>query len=322
MNKHKLILTTFNVNGAKSRKPELIHHLTTHKTDVLLLQETRLKNRDTFKLPNYAIYRQDRPEGRGGGVAIAVKRTIKHTPIINTTTSRLEHVTIIIPTGKTKIAITSVYNPPTNRIDTQEIRNILEQESRAILAGDLNSKHTEWGCRTTNNNGSKLHKMLERNRQYKIGTQDEITRDNVNGGDILDYAIYKNLRINNIRRKTDLQSDHIAVEMEIIINQSLEPPTKPKHTYNYTKFSIKMEEATQDIQDIKTNDEIDIEIHKLINKTKQALEQAKVPQKTQIQETPRVLPTEILNKIREKIEPQKNIIEQDILHSKLRSTTW
>ena len=44
--------------------------------DIVLLNETRLKTKDKFRLQNYFTYRNDRTDGPMGGDAICVKKTI------------------------------------------------------------------------------------------------------------------------------------------------------------------------------------------------------------------------------------------------------
>ena len=46
--------------------------------DILLLNETHLKDKDKFRLRNYYIYRNDRKDGPLGGTAICVKKLIGH----------------------------------------------------------------------------------------------------------------------------------------------------------------------------------------------------------------------------------------------------
>lgn len=63
-----------------SKLIELRSFLNYRKIDILLLNETYLKEKHRFYIPGYSIYRKDRL-GHGGGVAICIKNIIKHNVI-------------------------------------------------------------------------------------------------------------------------------------------------------------------------------------------------------------------------------------------------
>ncbi|GFU60525.1 probable RNA-directed DNA polymerase from transposon X-element [Trichonephila clavipes] len=82
-------MVTWNANGLRSRMWELRDFVNKYKPDVISLQETWLRPSHTIALANYRIYRNDRNHTThnaytartGGGTAIMIKNSMKHTYI-------------------------------------------------------------------------------------------------------------------------------------------------------------------------------------------------------------------------------------------------
>ncbi|KAJ8914335.1 hypothetical protein NQ315_011323 [Exocentrus adspersus] len=72
-----LRVASWNIDSFTARKHELQEFLTRLEIDVVALQETRLAENMSTKIPGYVVLRQDRNR-RGGGVAVATKRGIDH----------------------------------------------------------------------------------------------------------------------------------------------------------------------------------------------------------------------------------------------------
>mgnify|MGYP003391409124 FL=1 len=69
-----LNVVSWNARGVRYKKDELFHFLEHHNIDVCLLCETWLNNNTSIKNQNFYCYRSDRQQGRGGGVAILIKK--------------------------------------------------------------------------------------------------------------------------------------------------------------------------------------------------------------------------------------------------------
>ena len=80
-------IISWNARGIRNKKDELFHLLENRDVDICLICETWLTNTFSIKHQNFYCYRYDRQQGRGGGVAILVKKNIRHQllPLINTT---------------------------------------------------------------------------------------------------------------------------------------------------------------------------------------------------------------------------------------------
>ncbi|GFT83752.1 putative RNA-directed DNA polymerase from transposon BS [Trichonephila clavipes] len=85
----RLLMVTWNANGLRSRMWELRDFVNKYYPDVISLQETWLRPSLTIALANYKIYRNDRNQTThnaytartGGGTAIMIKKSMKHTHI-------------------------------------------------------------------------------------------------------------------------------------------------------------------------------------------------------------------------------------------------
>ena len=78
--------------------------------DILLLNETHLKDKDKFRLRNCYIYRNDRKVGPLGGTAICVKKQIGHRVATIPNLQFIDISGILLPTANNKeIFIGAIY---------------------------------------------------------------------------------------------------------------------------------------------------------------------------------------------------------------------
>lgn len=68
----------------------------------------------------------------------------------------LEAVAVGINLNNRHVTFVSAYQPPSHQMHITEYEKIKSLDNAIIMAGDLNSKHTNWGCRVINPNGTKL----------------------------------------------------------------------------------------------------------------------------------------------------------------------
>ncbi|KAK9731744.1 Endonuclease-reverse transcriptase [Popillia japonica] len=92
-----------------------------------------------------------------------VKKEISHTPIYVSGLHFLETVGICINIrGFGGLRIFSVYAPPGRDCDWGNLARLFLGDDPALAAGDFNSKHGSWGCRSTNGYGKRLFDYLAR----------------------------------------------------------------------------------------------------------------------------------------------------------------
>lgn len=97
INLNDIKLVNWNANGIKSKKSSLMEFITRHKIGIVCITETHLKDHETFKLNGYNIYTKDRDViHSSGGVAILIKKNIKHYQSITPNTINLEAISVTI----------------------------------------------------------------------------------------------------------------------------------------------------------------------------------------------------------------------------------
>ncbi|ERL89075.1 hypothetical protein D910_06452 [Dendroctonus ponderosae] len=114
-----------------------------------------------------------------------------------------------------QILIISAYTPPKTRTTELDYTNLLNRNIPTLLAGDLNSKNTSWGCRKTNPEGRKLLNYAQ-DLQFEMYAPSEPTHYDHNTPDILDIAISKDIyHILHVTNFDSLSSDHNPIIIDI-----------------------------------------------------------------------------------------------------------
>lgn len=124
--------------------------------DILCLQETFLNGDQKVFLNGYKTFRRDRGS-HGGGVAIAVKKDIKCKQIDSFRTSHIENVAILLEADSRQILMVSAYSPSYSRDLADDIKLLFSLPFETIVLGDLNARHSAWGCSNNNRAGLALH---------------------------------------------------------------------------------------------------------------------------------------------------------------------
>lgn len=159
----------YNINSARKYKQELL--TTFADTDIFALNETRFPSPTTqFSLPGFTLYRQDRTNKTGGGVLLAFRNSLQSNHVYSGT---IEHNEIVIAELKMKnnerLLLASIYCPPNISLSTKALDKIVNLHHRHLILGDLNAKHVELGCRTTNKSGRILDEWILENHLEIIG---------------------------------------------------------------------------------------------------------------------------------------------------------
>ncbi|GBM74819.1 hypothetical protein AVEN_141737-1 [Araneus ventricosus] len=76
-NLQSLTIVFWNANGERNRSADIRNFLEEHSPDIFLIQETKLRPEINFPIPNYDVYRTDRPQRnnapiKGGGTGILI----------------------------------------------------------------------------------------------------------------------------------------------------------------------------------------------------------------------------------------------------------
>jgi exonuclease III len=209
-----IVIINWNANGIKRNCNTFAAFLSQHNVDIACISETHLCTTDSIKFNGYSIYRNDRSAVRpAGGVAILSRTKIKHQQAYIPRLRSLEAVAITLLINTT---IVSAYQSPSYNMYTYDLNIILNNYNKIIIIGDLNSKHVNWKCNTTNANGRKLYKYLS-NSAAIISAPDNPTHylyDPNKSPDILDVVLLKSTSlIINQELLFELDSDHLPVKI-------------------------------------------------------------------------------------------------------------
>ena len=165
-------------------------------------------------------------------MAVVVHRTVAHSEILLPALERLEATAVRLNLQGNRVTLVSVYSPP-GPLLARDLESVLDISDKVILAGDLNSKNTVWGCRKTNSSGSLLYTHSLGNN-YVILAPDCPTHVATNGStDILDIALLKGTFFNTtLHVVNNLNSDHLPVVMNL--TGRIKDST-PRKVYEYSK---------------------------------------------------------------------------------------
>lgn len=270
---HSLRSANWNACGVSKKYLELYDFLLEFDIDFICISETHLNLTDRFNFPNYTTYRTDRLHHRGGGAAIIIKKSIPSCLIASERENGYEVVTIRAHLRRYgNINISAIYNPPYNLLTNNDLSRLFPTNSKTLLAGDLNSKNTAWGCRRTNQNGETIFDYAEAHDLF-VHPPDYATFMPHFANcqpDILDICITNfSTVIPNFTHEL-LSSDHWPTIQYIADN-------KPKDTKEFKKvdwilYQNIMQVQNLNIPDMKNTQDIEDAIEKLKTGMKEALE--------------------------------------------------
>lgn len=216
INISNIVIINWNANGIKRNRNTFAAFLSYHNVDIACISETHLCTTDSIKFNGYSIYRNDRTAVRpSGGVALLIRTKIKHQQAYIPRLRSLEAVAITLPINNINTTIVSAYQSPSYNMYTIDFDVILNNYNKIVIIGDLNSKHVNWKCNTTNVNGKKLYKYLS-NSPAIISAPDNPTHypyDPNKSPDILDVVLLKSISLIITQEPLfELDSDHLPVK--------------------------------------------------------------------------------------------------------------
>jgi Reverse transcriptase (RNA-dependent DNA polymerase)/Endonuclease-reverse transcriptase len=252
---------TWNANSVRPKRDELHDFLTRHDIAAGMISETRLQPAANFALANYSTYRTDRPTNPrapnfpGGGVAILVRRGVRHEALPLPVLKTIEAVGVLVHTDTGPLRLFAVYCRPQARFVAADIDALLDSPLPTLVAGDLNSKHPAWNSRKANERGKRLLAHSVR-AGFVVAGPAEPTHYHGGSGlaDVLDVALLHNIDQSvELETISELSSDHDPVL--ICIGDQIETETPaPKHDFrraDWDTFRARLDELI-DTTDITT----------------------------------------------------------------------
>lgn len=234
----------WNANGVRLKIPELKLLILKEDIDILLINETHLKNYNAYilNIPGYMMYHTERNDGAKGGTAIIIKQTIDHMQLNEIQTKNLEHTIIKAKIGQQEITLVSAYNSPNRQkpLLNSDLDKILRTSKPTIVAGDFNAKSPVWHSRTSNSNGKTLRKHNENRNDYSILAPEIPTihpHNSSHAPDVLDIVLHKNLIFQmTVNVLNELDSDHLPVLLELLSNNKYKEKRKHKTIIDWEKY--------------------------------------------------------------------------------------
>lgn len=160
--------TTFNIlhwnaNGISnfSHLKQLECVLEREQIQIASINETYFNEKHKPYLNNYYIYRNDRQNRRGGGVALFVRKTLKHKLLNIIATRKIENISVEITINQKPIVVTTAYSPKCSEFFSEDILKLISDNKEFIILGDFNARHTSWNCSSNNTAGNRLFDLQQ-----------------------------------------------------------------------------------------------------------------------------------------------------------------
>lgn len=147
----------------KTKQTQLEYFVMKNKIDIILLVETFLKPEHIFQIDNFIVYRNDRLNRAHGGVAIAIRNSLKHKHCSPIDTQSIENIAIEILIGNTPTNIVVAYCPKHFTQFENDIQMLTSTANQFMIFGDFNAKHQAWNCVKNNKSGNQLYALQQTN---------------------------------------------------------------------------------------------------------------------------------------------------------------
>lgn len=201
--------------------------MTQNQIQVACLSETFLKPEQRLHThPDYKIHRLDRPDNRGGGVAIVIRKSLSSKLLPDLNLQLIESIGVeIYINDQSKLHVYSIYLPGSSSSTSirqnfiSDLRKIIQAHSNTpyYICGDFNSKHRHWNCSRANLAGTLLYEEYL-DRSFVIAHPPEHTyfpEDTNRSPSTIDFMITNALHPYTDLTTEYLGSDHNAVLFEI-----------------------------------------------------------------------------------------------------------
>ena len=236
----------WNANGITDKMMAFYNFISEQGVDIACIQETFLKpNSKIDSHPDYMIHRFDRVDRPKGGVAIIVKRNLRHQLQPSYDTKLLECIGIkVFINDTTSCHILSVYLPGGTKgreIDEHlkdDITKITSIRGNYYICGDLNAKHREWNCNVANKAGTILQDISGQFMIYHPDSPTYYPEDPKKALSTIDLMLSNSDLDTTELLCTEAMSDHCAVYFQIKaakVNRS----ESSKYRYDYANANWK-----------------------------------------------------------------------------------
>ena len=302
----ELIIGTVNACGTRRKHPLLKNMLKTDNVHILSITETKLTR--ALTVPGYHCFQRNNPTGGKRGVALLVKDSFAATPYqLPQHLQDLECVAATVHFPSRQVVFFSYYNPPQSHSNiSQDLLHFVSSLPNAVLLGDLNARHTQFGDSICNQNGIALVNTILTQPLWRIRNILP-TFFNHSGSSIIDHILCSEQLYHffgdDCFLGTSITSDHLP----LLAKTSLSPPPPAPPAFiikqdfsktNWATFTASIQECLPIDPPLSSPAHIDDAVSDLTSIIQNAVN-ISVPKK-RIIVGQRPLPSHIIDMIREK----------------------
>ena len=160
-----------NARSIIKKRDELLAYVISEKPDIVSITESWLNISENHtvsevSIPGYNLFLNCRENKKGGGVMLYIKDTINATEISKENRSAYESVYVKIKINKKYLIIAAIYRPPKTSLENDqllydEIETTVKTKT-SIICGDFNLPHINWRQYSSDNEGSRLLKLMKK----------------------------------------------------------------------------------------------------------------------------------------------------------------
>ena len=235
LDRRKLTILQHNVQSWKTNKNSLTNIYNTIDPDIMLLNETSIKDNDRLKIFNYNVFTTNKQNELHAGAAIAIKNTIQ----ARTDDDFFQDfVTATIQTIHGPITIATGYIPPRQQyINSIDLHKIFSRDHPVYLAGDLNTFHRNFGYQNNSTRGKQIVTLIDLDKCRHIGPFFD-TRLTANTRRKPDIVLTNNKAHMNTYLKPGpiTPSDHIPIILTISTDP-IQIPINPRLQFSKTDWT-------------------------------------------------------------------------------------
>ena len=221
---NRIIIMQHNVSHWKTNSSNHYNVYRQQDPDILILNETGLKNEEELKIFPYICYKTNHSNELHDGSVIAVKRNLKHSLI---KIDRHNIICIRLETSLGAVNIATTYLPPRRpQFPYEEMLNLFNRQEPTYVIGDFNATHPTFGNVTMNQKGRALLQLMNRGTVQHHGPSFKTWFGQVSSTP--DKVLSNNKVLHNmvIQRGDPTSNDHIPILITISANPiAIESPT-------------------------------------------------------------------------------------------------
>lgn len=163
----RIKIVQHNVRNWNTHKIELYNTYRLIDPDIILINEHSLNNDKKIKLFNYDVYQSNKTNEQNDGVAIAIKRNLKH-KLIDDFTSEILAINVTTTIGE--ITIATIYLPPRRPyLPANDVLRLANNNRPTYIIGDFNARHRIFGHNNNNNVGTSIYTIMNKGKIIHLG---------------------------------------------------------------------------------------------------------------------------------------------------------